>query len=141
MSRVLHKKLQQVRILVLMNNFSEWINKKFVEWQAKEGRRKTIEEFAIYLGISRPLLNMWMNGNKKPGKANIDLLAEVFGNDVYDALGLPRPNIYKQKIDRLWDFLPEDIQKRLSEEAEQYETQNVPNSVSKASSQRKKSKV
>ena len=45
--------------------FPEWINKMFVEWQAKQGKRKTIEEFAVYLGISRPLLNMWMNGNKK----------------------------------------------------------------------------
>jgi len=83
-----------------MNNFSSWITRKYVEWQAKEGKRKTIEEFAAYLGTSRPLVNMWMNGNKKPGKENIKILAELFGNEVYDILELPRPNPYKQVIDR-----------------------------------------
>ena len=53
----------------IMDTFPQWINRKFVEWQAAQGKRKTVEEFAIYLGISRPLLNMWMNGNKKPAKS------------------------------------------------------------------------
>ena len=120
-------------MLVTMNNFSSWITRKYVEWQAKEGRRKTIEEFAAYLGTSRPLVNMWMNGNKKPGKENVKILAELFGNDIYDVLELPRPNPYKQVIDRVWEFLPEDFQKKISEEAEKYEEKNLSERVSKAS--------
>jgi len=73
-----------------MNNFSSWITRKYVEWQAKEGRRTTIEEFTAYLGTSRPLVNMWMNGNKKPGKENIKILSELFGNEIFDILELPR---------------------------------------------------
>jgi len=73
-----------------MDNFPSWITRKFVEWQASEGKRKTIEEFAAYLGTSRPLVNMWMNGNKKPGKENINILAEIFGNEIYDVLEIPR---------------------------------------------------
>ena len=79
-----------------MDNFPSWITRKFVEWQASEGKRKTIEEFAAYLGTSRPLVNMWMNGNKKPGKENINILAEIFGNEIYDVLEIPRPNPYLQ---------------------------------------------
>lgn len=124
-----------------MNNFSSWITRKYVEWQAKEGKRKTIEEFAAYLGTSRPLVNMWMNGNKKPGKENIKILAELFGNEVYDILELPRPNPYKQIIDRVWEFLPEDFQKQISEEAEKYEEKNISERVSKASKQRKATKT
>lgn len=89
-----------------MNKFSDWITLKFVEWQAKEGKRKTIEEFAAYLGVSRPLLNMWMNGNKKPGQTNIKILAEIFDNDIYDILELPRPNPYQQRINKVWEFIP-----------------------------------
>lgn len=128
-------------MLVTMNNFSSWITRKYVEWQAKEGRRKTIEEFAAYLGTSRPLVNMWMNGNKKPGRENIKILAELFGNEIYDVLELPRPNPYKQVIDRVWEFLPEDFQKRISEEAEEYEEKNISDRVSKTSEQRKATKT
>ena len=116
-----------------MNNFSSWITRKYVEWQANVGRRTTIEEFAAYLGTSRPLVNMWMNGNKKPGKENVKILAELFGNEIYDILEIPRPNPYKQVIDRVWEFLPEEFQKRISEEAEQYETENISKRVSKIS--------
>jgi len=128
-------------MIEIMNNFSSWITLKYVEWQAKEGRRTTIEEFAAYLGTSRPLVNMWMNGNKKPGKENIKILAELFGNEIYDILEIPRPNPYKQVIDRVWEFLPEDFQKRISEEAEKYEAKNISDRVSKTSKQRKARKI
>lgn len=124
-----------------MENFSSWITRKFVEWQASEGKRKTIEEFAAYLGTSRPLVNMWMNGNKKPGKENIKFLAEIFGNEIYDILDLPRPNPYQQKINRLWEFLPEEFQRRIAEEAESYETKNELSRIQKPSKPRKARKT
>ena len=124
-----------------MENFSNWITKKFVEWQAAEGKRKTIEEFAAYLGTSRPLVNMWMNGNKKPGGENIKILAELFGNEIYDVLDLPRPNPYLQKINRVWEFIPEDIQIKLTKEAEKYEAQNELHRVQKSSKSGKTRKV
>jgi len=124
-----------------MDTFPQWINRKFVEWQASQGKRKTVEEFAIYLGVSRPLLNMWMNGNKKPGRENINLMAEVFGNEIYDVLGLPRPNPYLQRVNRLWEFLPEAIQKKIAEEAEKYEATNEAQRVEKVDKRRKASKT
>jgi len=123
------------------NNFPEWINKKFVLWQAERGERKTIQEFAAFLGISRPLLNMWMNANRKPGTENIKILEEIFGLEVYDALGLPRPNPYLQRVNRLWEFLPEAIQKKIAEEAEKYEATNEAQRVEKVDKRRKASKT
>ena len=101
-----------------MENFSSWITRKFVEWQAKEGKRKNIEDFAAYVGTSRPLVNMWMNGNKKPGVENIKLLAEIFGNEIYDILNLPRPNPYLQIINRAWEHIPEELQIKIAHEVE-----------------------
>ncbi len=116
-----------------MEKFPDWITRKFVEWQAKEGRRKSIEDFSAYLGASRPLVNMWMNGNKKPGRESIKLLAEIFGNEIYDVLELPRPNPYLQRINRIWEFLPEEIQAKIAQDAEKYETKNLSTRVQKSS--------
>jgi len=118
-------------------NFPEWINRQFVLWQADQGKRKTIEEFAAYLGISRPLLNMWMNGNRKPGAENIKLLEEVFGLEVYDALDLPRPNPHLQKLISVWENLSEEAQMKIAEQAEIYETQNELSRTEKAPQRRK----
>lgn len=123
-----------------MSKFSEWMTKQFVEWQAEQGTRKTLEEFSVYVGVSRPLINMWMNGNQKPGAENIKLLDELFGNGIYDALDLPRPNPHLQKINRLWEFLPEEIQIKLAKETEKYETQNELHRVQRPSKQRKVTK-
>jgi len=125
----------------MTNRFSDWITQKFLEWQAKEGKRKTLEEFSAYIGVSRPLLNMWMNGTKKkPGIENVKMLSEIFGVEIYDILEIPRPNPYLQKINRLWEHLPEDIQKRLAEEAEVYETTNETLRVQKVSERKKTAK-
>lgn len=124
-----------------MENFSSWITRKFVEWQAHEGKRKSIEEFAAYLGTSRPLVNMWMNGNKKPGVENIKILAELFGNEIYDVLNLPRPNPYLQIVNRAWDNLSEELQIKISKEVEinasaeyKYQLQKISKRTAKAKS-------
>src|SRR3990167_1834805 len=111
----------------LMSSFTNWITRQFLEWQAKEGKRKTIEEFATYLGISRPLLTMWMNGNKKPGKENIKILAETFGVEIFDVLGLERPNPIHFYVERNWDKAPEKVLKQIAEIISKYTTEPVPN--------------
>ena len=113
------------------------MTKQFVQWQAEQGTRKTLEEFAAYVGVSRPLINMWMNGNQKPGAENIKLMGELFGSEIYDVLELPRPNPHLQKINRLWEFLPEEIQIKLAKETEKYETQNELHRLQKSSKPRK----
>lgn len=122
-------------------NFPELLEQKFLEWQMENGERKTLYEFANYLGVSHGTISFWINGVKKPSDSNIEKLAEIFGNEIYDALDLPRPNPYLQKLNRLWEFLPEEFQKRISEEAESYETKNISERVQKTSKRRKARKV
>ena len=124
-----------------MSRFSEWMTKQFLEWQTEQGKRKTLEDFAIHIGVSRPLINMWMNGNQKPGAENINLLSKLFGNEIYDVLDLPRPNPYLQKLNRIWEFIPEEMQKKFSEEAEKYEAQNITERIHRVSKPRKVTKT
>jgi len=104
----------------MTENFPNWVTRKFVEWQATLGKRKTIDEFAAYIGISRPLLNMWMNGNRKPGSENIKLLAEIFGAEVYDALNLPRPDPDLIYLQAHWLNLSPNERRKMRESAENY---------------------
>lgn len=117
--------------------FSEYLEKKYIEWQHEHGRRKTIEEFAVYIGVSRPLLNMWMNGNRKPGKESLELLSAIFGNEVYDVLGYERPNPYLQKINQIFKNIPPDKQKTLAEDAVRYEALEQDDHTEKTHRRRK----
>lgn len=121
-------------------NFPEFMEKKYLEWQLKEEGRRTIVEFAKYLGISQPLLSQWLSGKKRPGANSIQFLVELYGNEVYDALGKERPNPYLQVVNRHWEFLDEDTQKQIAEKVAGYETQNDAERVHKASKPRKVTK-
>lgn len=108
-----------------MMKFPEWITQKYLEWQAQQGKRKTVEEFAAYLGVSRPLINMWMNGDKpRPGTANIKLLAEIFGNEIYDVLDLPRPDAFMTYIQKTSPNLKENQKHKIQEQIAKYITAN-----------------
>lgn len=73
-------------------NFPEYIEKKYLEWQTQQGKRKSIEEFAVFLGVSQPTLSLWMNGRRKPSERIADHLANILGNEIYDVLEIERPN-------------------------------------------------
>ena len=123
-----------------MNKFPNYLTKKFLEWQTELGARKTLEDFADYLNVSRPLLSFWMNGKRIPNADNLENISAKLGNEIYDVLELPRPNPHLQKINRLWEFLPEEIQIKLAKETEKYETQNELHRVQKLPKQRKAAK-
>ncbi len=124
-----------------MNKLPDYLTKKFLDWQASLGQRKTLEEFADFLNVSRPLLSYWMNGKRVPNTENLENISSQLGNEIYDVLGLPRPNPYLQKINRVWEFIPEDIQIKIAKEIEKYETQNELHRVQKSSKSGKTRKV
>ncbi len=127
--------------LVKMQTLPEFLTKNFLGWQAAEGERKTLEDFADYLDVNRSLLSYWMNGKRTPNRSACEKISAKLGNEIYDIVGIPRPNPYLQKLNRIWEFIPEDIQRRFSEEAEKYETEEISERVSKTSKRRKTAKV
>jgi transcriptional regulator with XRE-family HTH domain len=116
---------------------SMWLEVNFLDWQAENKKRATLQEFAEYIGYSRPLISMWMTGQRLPTEDGVKRLAELFGPDVYDILEMPRPNPHLQNINRLWEFLPEDVQIKIEKEVEKYETQNEISRFQKSSKARK----
>lgn len=110
-------------IKLLLMNFPNFLEKQYLTWQQNAGKRKSLEEFAAYLGISQPLLSLWLNGHRRPGHENIELLTNLFGPEIYDALNLPRPDPDLQTLSRLWPSLPEQARHAIREQAEKYITQ------------------
>lgn len=107
-----------------MPAFSEYLLSKLQEFEKQRGQRTSLDKFAEYLGVSRPLVSYWLKGTI-PSLENVQILARKFGPEVYDVLDLPRPNPYLQKINQLFDRLTPEHQRQLAEDAERYETKNA----------------
>ncbi len=118
-------------------SFAAWLEQTYLKWQSDKGKRASLLEFADYIGYSRPLISMWLAGQRLPAEDGITRLAELFGLEVYDVLGLPRPNPYLQKINQIFEHLSPEHQQKLAEDAERYEANN--DRISKTSKHRKTS--
>jgi len=78
--------------LIAMTTFDKLLTIKFIEWQQKQGERKTVREFAQWLGVAQSTVSMWWNNRSTPQGNFVRLLADKLGPEVYDALDLPRPD-------------------------------------------------
>jgi transcriptional regulator with XRE-family HTH domain len=121
-----------------MASFSDYLLSKLQEFERQKGQRVSLDMFAEYLGVSRPLVSYWLKGTK-PSLENVQILASKFGPEVYDALGLPRPNPFLQKISEIWERIPPEKQQKLAEEAERYEIKDHEQNTKTASKRRKTS--
>jgi transcriptional regulator with XRE-family HTH domain len=105
--------------------FSQFMELKFIEYQRHSGGRKTVADFASFLGIAQTTLSSYMNDKRMPGDEYIEILASKLGMEVYDALGLPRPDPDLLFIQTAWGELDEDTRKRLRDLAEDAKVRNL----------------
>lgn len=92
-------------------NFSDWLERKYIEWMAQTGKRKTLTAFAAYLGLSQPLVNQYLSGKvSTPSDESIQKIATQLGPEVYDVLGLARPDPRLKEIISRWHELSEEKQ-------------------------------
>ena len=105
-------------------NFRQWIEMKYLEWQRNSGGRKTVLQFAEHLGVSQSTVSTWFNETRTPQGDNVRKIADKLGLEVYDVLGLERPDPILFYIQKHWDELPEEAQRTLLEQAEEYVAYN-----------------
>lgn len=99
----------------MSEKFAEWIERQYLEWQIKEGGRKSITEFATWLGFGKSTVAQWMNDQRKPNQENVLALAQKLGMGVYDVLGLLRPDPLLFNLQKYWDYLTEDDRVQVGE--------------------------
>ena len=112
-----------MNILKLMT-FPELLEQHFLTWQAQQGKRKTLDDYAEYLGVGRPILSLWLSGKRSPGTDSLRVLSAKLGPEVYDVLGLDRPDPDLAYITQHWEELDPDTRRRLRAQTEKYAAQN-----------------
>lgn len=71
--------------------FRDFIRDKFADWRGKG--RGSLADYAKFIGISQQVASNWYNGKLKrpPDVVTYNLLIEKYGDEVYDVLGIVRP--------------------------------------------------
>ncbi len=107
-----------------VTTFRQFIEMKFLEWQQKLGSRKTVKQFAEYIGVGQTTVSGWWNDGHEPQGETVTKLAKLFGVEVYDVLGLPRPEENLIYLQGIWDRLSERERRAIREQAEKYVARN-----------------
>lgn len=110
--------------IIRMMGFSKFLEMKFIEWQQLEGGRKTVKEFAEWLGFKQSTVSTWWSDKYPPNEESANKLANRLGPEVYDVLGMERPDPLLTRIEQVWERLPLEARHALAEEAERYSIEN-----------------
>ena len=78
--------------------------------QTEHKEIKTLAEFADYLEVGRPALSMWLSGKRQPNSRMAQKLADKLGPEVYDVLGMARPDEQTQHLIQAFGKL--DLERR-----------------------------
>jgi len=91
-----------------MKELAEYLNHYYLKWQANEGTKKSIGDFAEHLDVPEGSLGHWMNGIRNPSRRYADKLADRLGDRIYDILQIARPDPDYKKLQHLYDMTPKD---------------------------------
>lgn len=96
--------------------FAQLFEHRYLEYQVERGGRATIEEFANWLGIARPTASNYINDKRQPtDEEEIKKLVLKLGPEVYDTLGLARPDPKLRQFIEAVDEHPPDQRDELWE--------------------------
>ncbi len=97
-----------------MATVKDWLNSKFIEWERKQGGKQSYYAFARFLEVGQSGLASWMSGSGTPSGDDLISIAAKLGPEVYDVIGLPRPNADVQRLTVSFSNLPTDIRENLT---------------------------
>ncbi len=100
------------------NNLAKFMNTAYLRFlQGTGDSRQTVKGFAKHISecsgekLQDATLRMWMSGERTPSGDWVHVLASSphIGPEIYDVLGLQRPDPELQQVIRSWGKLPEPI--------------------------------
>jgi transcriptional regulator with XRE-family HTH domain len=105
--------------------FAKWLEKKYIAWLQDRGSIATQKEFAEYLYLDPMTLSHYINGRRKmPDKYSLAKIAERLGPEVYDVLGLARPDKDLKQVTAVWHKISDEAKNKILEVAKSdYETE------------------
>jgi hypothetical protein len=109
-------------------NTKELLLEHFLNWQKDSGERKTLVEFASYIGMSDKQLNHYFTGRRVPGEKIVKLFAEKLQDQrFYDAAEIARPDPKLKYVQRNWGKAPIETQQKIAQLLAPYTTDPIPN--------------
>lgn len=89
---------------------ANWLELKFAQWQpAQERSQRSLTAFAAYLGIKQQLLDTLINGKRTSiSNQTANSIAARLGPEIYDLVGLQRPDPDLARIESLWPRVAEE---------------------------------
>jgi transcriptional regulator with XRE-family HTH domain len=119
-----------------LSEFPSLLDRAFLEYRIKQTRQRlsvSLNSFAGYLDFSPPIVNMWLSGSRSPSQANVERiipkLVALLDVEVYDVLGLPRPDVHFQRLTLIWPRIPIENRQEIVELGEKYAAETGVNSV------------
>ena len=88
--------------------FANFMEEAFLRFQMSNKQRMTLNDFADHIGVSRPLISIWLSGKQKPGAVTLFRICQLFGPEVYDSLDIPRPDPLVSALLVNWDWLTDE---------------------------------
>jgi len=93
----------------LGNPVARYLNRAFLAWQASTGFSQSQRDFADYLGLGNATVGKLMRGEVGvPETATLDKIAAKLGGDIYDVVGVERPDKVRQFVLDNWGKLDVD---------------------------------
>lgn len=105
--------------------FADFLNKKFMEYMNRKGRRADITEFSKWIGVAQPSMSQWMRAvGRQPNLENLVKMAVRLGvEETFEAAGMT--DFYQAllaaafkdadfaEVARAWFELPEAERERI----------------------------
>jgi transcriptional regulator with XRE-family HTH domain len=98
-------------------SIASYLFDEFLKWQAEQGERKTVVDFAQFLSVPESTLSEWMSGKYIPKGKNLKKLAIRLGSQIYGELEIITGPVIIFHTDHR--YTPEEITS-ISEECEDY---------------------
>jgi transcriptional regulator with XRE-family HTH domain len=90
----------------IRSRYSNWLNRAFLKWQSSFGKRKTLREFAEFLGLKQSITSHYLNGKYTPSFSNARRISEKLNDfEGMEILGFTASNDHS--------VLPPDLRRRL----------------------------
>lgn len=94
--------------------FSQWLEKRYIDWLHETGERRTQRQFAAWLGITPALLSHYLRGTRRPMGVFLDAIAERLGDDAYDLAEVKRPDPLLRKFKGRLEYLSQTEREQIN---------------------------
>jgi len=104
----------------MIMKLSDFLQDQFLKWMSRQGRVKSQNDFAQWLGVTSGSLSQWMNDMRTPTGDNVHQLADKLGPEIYDILGEPRSMPRDRMLSVIaenWHKLNDDQRSAIKEKA------------------------